>query len=317
MRVAVVDEAVERRQQRRAAGEGLVERGGVRPPLPLQSVDRHGYAGVPHRDLLTREDGCLGAGYAERPESSLLPAPPGLVGGKGLEVGVDAVGDVPEPLPSDTSGDSDLSHPGQQLEHLGDVAVVRPAGGVPRQLAGVRHVAGEQRPGVAQAGEDVAPEAVVRLDPCPNCEMRGVAHLLGDMERHGGHRPDVGNLLEKGPVLLQRPRQIGRRVRRSEPAPRDEVGVRCDRGRRVDLQQGQLVDKGDQLGRPGGVEQLGLHGKLSRLVAVEPSHAHSPRLIGGQPTRSRNSRDRCTTSAAASASYDGSELSANRCRSPG
>jgi len=36
-----------------------------------------------------------------------------------------------------------------------------------------------------------------------------------------------------------------------------------------------------------------------------------------QPTRSRNSRERCTTSAAASASYDGSELSVNRCRSPG
>jgi catechol 2,3-dioxygenase-like lactoylglutathione lyase family enzyme len=36
-----------------------------------------------------------------------------------------------------------------------------------------------------------------------------------------------------------------------------------------------------------------------------------------QPTRSRNSRERPSTSAAASASYDGSELSENRWRSPG
>src|SRR5260370_23526098 len=46
-----------------------------------------------------------------------------------------------------------------------------------------------------------------------------------------------------------------------------------------------------------------------------PRSAESPLL--SQPTRSRNSRERCITRAAASGSYDGSELSANRCRSPG
>ncbi len=62
---------------------------------------------------------------------------------------------------------------------------------------------------------------------------------------------------------------------------------------------------------------------------VSPGRVHEPTLVPGpqansgrvaflsQPTRSRNSRERCTSSAAASASYDGSELSANRCWSPG
>ena len=42
-----------------------------------------------------------------------------------------------------------------------------------------------------------------------------------------------------------------------------------------------------------------------------------PLALLSQPTRSRNSRERCTASAVASASYEGSELSVNRCWSQG
>ncbi len=108
----------------------------------------------------------------------------------------------------------------------------------------------------------------------------GVVRFPGNVERQGGRRPDEGTQLEQTPVLLQRAGEVGRSVRLPEPAPRDEVGVRRDGSRRVYLQQSQLVDKGDQVGRPGGVEQLGSHGELARLVAVEPSHAHPTRLVG-------------------------------------
>ena len=69
----------------------------------------------------------------------------------------------------------------------------------------------------------------------------------------------------------------------------------------------------------GPLEQLLPY--LYRDDALRPpvrTQANSRRVaVLSQLIRSRNSRERCTTSAAASASYDGSDLSANRCRSPG
>ena len=54
---------------------------------------------------------------------------------------VDALGEVPQPLPPDAPGDRDLAAHHQELQHLGDVAVVRPAGRGPRHDARVRDVA--------------------------------------------------------------------------------------------------------------------------------------------------------------------------------
>ena len=105
------------------------------------------------------------------------------------------------------------------------------------------------------------------------------------MERDGADRPHVGIQLEESPVHLERPGQVSRLVGRPEAAPGNEIGVRCDRGSRVDLQQGQTVDEVDQPRRPGGVEQLGPNGELPRLVALEPSNPHVPRLVGGTDVR--------------------------------
>ena len=102
-----------------------------------------------------------------------------------------------------------------------------------------------------------------------------VATLIGDVERDGAHGPDVGTQLEQRPVLLECPGQVSRLIGRSEPAPRDEIGVRRDRGRRVNLKQGQVVDEVDQCGWPSCVKKLGSHCDLPRLFAAESHHAHT------------------------------------------
>ena len=61
---------------------------------------------------------------------------------------------------------------------------------------------------------------------------------------------------------------------------------------------------------PGGARGHPRTGVAASLIGPD-------QCSGAQPTRSSNCRERCTTSAAASASYEGSELSVNRCRSPG
>ena len=52
----------------------------------------------------------------------------------------------PRCAPTAPAGDRDLAAHQQELEHLGDVAVVRPAGGLPRH-GGVRDVARDERAG--------------------------------------------------------------------------------------------------------------------------------------------------------------------------
>ena len=90
----------------------------------------------------------------------------GLLDRRHDDVGrVDPLGQVPQPLPPDAPGDRDLAAHHQELQHLGDVAVVRPAGRGPRHHGRVRDVAGGQRPGAAEQLEDVAPEPVVVAEP--------------------------------------------------------------------------------------------------------------------------------------------------------
>jgi hypothetical protein len=97
------------------------------------------------------------------------------------------------------------------------------------------------------------------------------------MPRQRGRWPDEGTQFEEGPVLLERLGQLGRLVRRPEPAPGDQVGVRRDGGRRIYLQQGEAVHHVHQVCRPGGVEQLRSHGDLPRFLAAQPAYAHGAR----------------------------------------
>jgi hypothetical protein len=69
-------------------------------------------------------------------------------------VGVDAFGQVPQPLAAFPPGDRDLAARDHEVEQLGDVLVVGPAGGGPRPVARVGHLAGWAAG--AQPAEDVA-----------------------------------------------------------------------------------------------------------------------------------------------------------------
>jgi len=69
-------------------------------------------------------------------------------------------------------------------------------------------------------------------------------------------RPDVGDGLDQGAVVLGGLGQVGGVVGRAEPAPQDEVGARCDGRGGVDLQEREAVDDVDDVGRAWRIEQL-------------------------------------------------------------
>ena len=101
--VAVVDQAVERREQRRAVGDRSV--GGVR---------------VGEQAALLEPD-------AERAEALLVERTPSLRLGHGVAGRVDPLGEIPEPLPPAPSGDGDLAPEVQDRQHVADAPRAVPA----------------------------------------------------------------------------------------------------------------------------------------------------------------------------------------------
>ena len=146
---AVVDEPVEGAEQRRASREvvGDVEVCRVDAPRARHPFDLGGLTGVADVGALARHHRAGGAGDAEGGEAALVAVRDGLLEGERRQVGrVDALGQVEVALAALAPGDGDLAAQGQGLEHLGDVAVVGPAGRGPRDDARVGDVAREQRP---------------------------------------------------------------------------------------------------------------------------------------------------------------------------
>ena len=94
----------------------------------------------------------------------------------------------------------------------------------------------------------------------------------GEVQAQVAHRPDQRVVLEQRAILLQRPLEIGRLVRRAEAAPGDEVRTGRDGRRRVDLEQGQPRHDSEQVGRPWCVEKLRAHRDASGLRFGEPVH---------------------------------------------
>ena len=146
--------------------------------------------------------------------------------GRDDDVGrVHPLGEIPQPLAPDAPGDRDLPAHHQELEHLGDVAVVRPPGRGPRHHAGVRDVARAQRPGAAEQLEDVAPEAVVVADPRVRALVAAARPAAREDEAEVAHRPNQRVVLEQRAVLLEG--LLGGR-----PAGRSSRGGSRRRGRR-------------------------------------------------------------------------------------
>ena len=186
--------------------------------------------------------------------------------------GVDAFGEIPQPLTPDAAGDRDLAARLHQLEHHRDVAVVRPAGRGPGDGARVRDVARRNRPGPFEELEDLAPGAVVVAKPVPCSLVARAVRRSGEIEAEIAHGTNERVELEQRPVDLERLLQLLRPVRRAEAAPGDEVCVRRDCRGRVDLQQRQPLDHREQLLGPRRVEQLGANGDAPRLRLRQPVH---------------------------------------------
>ena len=193
---------------------------------------------------------------------------------------VHPLGEIPQPLAPDASGDRNLPAHHQELQHLGDVAVVRPPGRDPRHHARVRDVARAQRPGAAEQFEDVAPEAVVVADPRVRALVNTARPAGREVQAEVAHRPHQRVVLEQRAVLLQGLPEVVRPVRRAEAAPGDEVRAGGDRRSRVDLEQGQLPDDGEQIGRPGASSSCA-------RTAMRRACALVSRCTDGRPPSSR------------------------------
>ena len=223
----------------------------------------------------------------------------GLLGGHDRVVGVDAFGQVPQPLAAFPPGDRDLAARDHEVEQLGDVLVVGPAGGGPRPVARVGQLAGLQRALGAQPAEDVAAAPVVRLHPVAELYLPAL-QLTGS--RPGGHpravEREVLGGAEQGHQLDQLPfvhrlAQVGEGVRRAEPAPGDQVGARRDGAHRVQLEQGEPPRHGQQAVRPVPFQQLRLDRQPPGVLAAELVHfRHGPEPMLSRP---RGPRQRTTS----------------------
>ena len=222
--------------------KSVAERGGVDAPLALGALDHGRLAGLADVDRLDRHRRSSSAGRCRaRRAAARSSTRRRLLDRRDDDVGrVDALGQVPQPLAPDAPGDRDLAAHHQELQHLGDVAVVRPPGRRPRHDARVRDVARGQRPGAAEQLEDVAPEAVVVAEP-----VTRAARSCGQSAAPARYRPR--SLIGRTSALCSNSvrscssacwRCVGL-VRRAEAAPGDEVRARRDRRGRVDLQQRQ------------------------------------------------------------------------------
>ncbi len=270
---AVVHEPVERGQQRRPAGPRAVELVGVDPPLPRHALHHRGLAGLAHVVGLHR--GLVGPrpGDAERPQPAPVPFALGLLERHHLDVGrVDPLGEVPQPLLAPPPADRHLAPAGQHLQHLGHVAVARPARRGPRDGGGVGQLLGQQRPVGAQPGEHVGGEGLVGGQPLPGLAvLRRLLHARPEQPQVG-HRPDAGVQLEQGAVDVQGLPQVLRAVTGPQPGPQHQVGAGRDRGGGVQLQEGEVVHHVEQVGGPVAVQQLRTDGDLPGLLDAQPVH---------------------------------------------
>ena len=175
---AVVDQAIERREQGRASGERpvgcAVELCGIHPPGAGHPVDDRGLAGVAHLAGFGGEVGGAVAHQAERLEAALVPPPPGLLDGERLDRRIDALREIPEPAVLVATAHRDVALHHQDLEHLRDVLLVGPARGRPREHARVVDLPGRERTVLAKPLQHVLPEGLVRVEPLACLRVRAI-----------------------------------------------------------------------------------------------------------------------------------------------
>ena len=267
-------------------GERLPELGRVHPPGALDPLDHGRFADLGHVGRLDRARRSARAGDAQRGQPPLVADAPGLVGRDHRVARVDTFGQVPEPVAAAAARHRDLAAQDHVLEHLGDVAVVGPAGRLPGHRAQVGKLPGRQRPGRREPLEDVPAADVVGADPVPDTgvpagNLPGAGPVprrhVRPVQRKVLGRPDERPQLDQG-ADAERVGQVGRIVGRAEAAPGHQVRVRRDRADRVNLQQRQPPHGVQQPVRPRPVQQLSPHRDPPRVRQGQLVHSHPPRL---------------------------------------
>ena len=274
--VAIVDEAIERREERHAIGNLGATHIGVSLPAGLRQ---------PH---------------AERPEALLGEHAVGLAHGHRLGRRIPAFGEIPQPLLSLSTGHRDDAVRVEDLEHQRDLAAAPPAMRLVRSRSGlVLELARRHRSVAVELAQDIALEARVLDEELGAPTLVRVAptapappHPRLD-ERQRLDRPDVRVPLEE---LLLDPQQAVelRDVVRAESAPEHELLRRRDGGDRVDLEEAEPLH-GVEDGRRRAVEELRADGDPAGLV-----RRHEPHDVSGSCSRRQRTSAESSDSGAAS-----------------
>src|SRR5579859_555795 len=210
--VAVVNQPVERRQERDAVGRRAVLGVGMREEPA--SVEAH----------------------AERAKASFLVQAPRLRQRQRLGLGIPAVGEIPDALLAPPADDGDLAARREALEHQAHLPLAPPGVLLALVARRVLDLAREKGPALAQLFEDVAAEGGVLPQPLDDPQVeRPVAPAHERLQdREILDRVEERVPFDELPFLPEQAVDLAG-VPRSESAPEDEMLRRRDRRDRVEL----------------------------------------------------------------------------------
>src|SRR5438477_735659 len=261
--ITVVDQAVERRQERDAPRHRPVHGVWVGSPLTVLEPD------------------------AEGAPTLLAEQPLGLCDRRRLDRWEPALREVPEPVTAAPAHDRNLTAALEQLEHHADVAIAEPAAGLPGTHGAVDELPRQERAASLELSQHVPAEGGVLPQELGAAPLRRVlprapAPHPGEEQRVILDRADERAPFEQLPLLPEKSVELGY-VERPEPAPKHQL-LGCGDGRdRVDLEKADPPDRVEHVER-AAVEQLRTNGDAPGLGR---RHRHAVRYSG-------DSRSSCT-----------------------
>ena len=202
-------------------------------------------------------------------------------------VGVDTFREIPQALVPEPAGYGDLAAADHEFQELGDVSVVGPAGGSPRDRTRVGQLPRRQRAGRGQPAQDVLAACVVclypvapELLPAPERTLARPSRHLGAVEHDVLCRTDGCAKLDQF-TLLQGALEVGRVVRGAQPTPCHQVSAGRHGSRRIDLKQCDAAHQFHELGRPLAMKPLRTNGDPPRITPGQLMGHHRREITSG------------------------------------
>ena len=249
---AVVDQPVERREERRAAHGTVV---GIAVCDPATAALLH----------------------AERTEPLLGEVGVCLVVRQRLGITVPTLRDVPQALAAVAADGRDLPARAEELEHSADVAISGPAARRPRHLGAVLELAREHRAVAIELAEHVPLERRVRLQPFPDASLPRRAPSGPALHPREQRRQCLLRIDERDPLVELAPGEEAHElvsIIGAEPAPEHQELRRGDAGGRVELQAPEPAH-GLEHARRAPVERLGADCDAPGLGGRHLGHARA------------------------------------------